>query len=172
MQEDGLGVVDVTANDRVGDDGPLRLASVSGAALGSASVTANGEVRYIPDPDVHGVDTLSYTARDAKGQKTSATLTITVAPVNDAPVARPDSYSGRTAVALNVGAANGVLANDDDIDGDRLTVTGDDNLLVDIRSDGSIRYLPVLPGRITVHYTVSDGTASRTGTVTITITLL
>jgi hypothetical protein len=170
--EDGQGVIDVLANDRIGDHGPLRLTSVSGASLGTATVTTDGRVHYVPDPDKNGSDSLSYAARDAAGRATIATLTVTVSPVNDAPTLRPDAYSGRTAVAIAISAANGVLSNDDDIDGDHLTVTGDDNLLVDIRSDGSIRYLPVLPGTIVVHYTVSDGTTTRTGTVTITIRFL
>jgi hypothetical protein len=172
VREDDSVTVDVLANDSIGDHGPLRLLSVGSAALGSASITPEGQVRYVPGPDRHGSDTLVYTVRDRAGRTSSASVNVTVTPVNDPPIAVSDAYSGRTAVTISVGAAAGVLANDRDIDGDKLTVTGDDSLLVTIRSDGSISFLPVLPGVTTVHYTVSDGTTTRTGTVTFTITLL
>ncbi len=163
---------DVTANDVAGDHGPLRLVAVSGASRGAASVTADGKVRYDPSPNANGSDSVTYTVRDQAGASDTATVSITITAVNDPPTTRPDAYVGKVGVLLTVGAASGVLANDDDVDGDTLTVTGDNSALVDIRSDGSIRFLPVLPGRTTVTYTVSDGTTSRTGTATFTITLL
>ena len=51
-----------------------------------------------------------------------ATVTITVNPVNDAPVADDDSLPTDEDTALNV-AAPGVLGNDTDVDGDSLTAT-------------------------------------------------
>ena len=55
-----------------------------------------------------------------------ATVTITVNPVNDAPVAANDSLQHQRGHALTV-AAPGVLGNDSDVDGNPLTavlVTG------------------------------------------------
>ena len=49
-------------------------------------------------------------------------MTITVTPVNDAPVAVDDSYSTDEDTPLTV-AAPGVLGNDSDVDGD--TADGD-----------------------------------------------
>ena len=49
-----------------------------------------------------------------------ATVTITVTPVNDAPVAVDDTLRPTEDTALTV-AAPGVLGNDTDVDGDPLT---------------------------------------------------
>ena len=78
-------------------------------------------------------------------------------PVNDPPVAGPDAYAITTGQILTTTAATGVLANDSDVDGDTLTVTGDDSLLVTINPDGSFTYRSLLPTTEVVNYTISDG---------------
>jgi hypothetical protein len=149
--------------------------SLTGATLGAAAEGTGpdtGKILYTPDPDRNGQDVLSYTVTDGHGGTATATLTVDITPVNDAPVAGPDAISAQTGLGLfTVLAADGVLSNDSDIDGDPLTVTLDDSLAVTISPDGSISYLPTLPTTETVRYTVSDGTLSSTGILTITVTL-
>ena len=48
---------------------------------------------YDPDPDFHGSDSFTYRANDGTGNSNLATVTITVNPVNDLPVAADDGYS-------------------------------------------------------------------------------
>ncbi len=172
VAEDVAETLDVTANDVIGDHGPLRLTSVSNGSRGTASVTSDGKVRYVPSSNAFGSDTITYTVRDQGRGSDTATVSITISPVNDPPVPQPDAYTGKVGSLMTIGAGSGVLANDTDVDGDALTVTGDNSVLVDISSDGAVRFLPVLAGTTTVRYTVSDGTTSRTGTATFTITLL
>lgn len=102
---------------------------------------------------------------------------ITVVNVNDAPVIAPDSYSLAEGGLLNPNAANGVLANDVDIDGDTLTatlVTGPRNASQFIlNADGSFSYLH--NGSETrvdsFTYRISDGTVSSApATVNLSIT--
>ena len=72
---------------------------------------------YTPDSDFHGVDTFSYTVSDGV-ETATATVTVTVDPVNDLPVAADDT--GRT--DEDTAATIEVVANDSDVDGDSLTV--------------------------------------------------
>ena len=44
-------------------------------------------------------------------------VTVTVTPVDDAPVATADTYSADEDTTLNINATLGVLANDNDVDG-------------------------------------------------------
>ncbi|MGE2693024.1 Ig-like domain-containing protein, partial [Mycolicibacterium pulveris] len=72
------------------------------------------------NPDFHGSDSFTYAASDGNGGTATATVYVTVNPVNDAPVAVDD--------AVTVGEDSGatvvdVLGNDTDVDGDELSVT-------------------------------------------------
>ena len=77
---------------------------------------------YVPNADAYGVDSFTYTIRDAHGAETSATVEIDVLPVNDAPLATDDDFNVGDDPLLS-GSYN-VLANDLDADGDVLTVAG------------------------------------------------
>ncbi|SVD50289.1 uncharacterized protein METZ01_LOCUS403143, partial [marine metagenome] len=84
------------------------------------------------------VDTVS-------GQSDIGTVTITVDPVNDAPVALPDQYTVVEDSVIIVGESGGLLFNDYDVDEDTLTVmligyVSHGELLVN--SDGSFQYTP------------------------------
>lgn len=107
VQEDGAVLIAVRANDD-GGDAPVMLAEVSAPQHGSAAIV-NDEVRYTPAPDFHGSDSFTYTLRDANGDRSTATVTVTVASLNDTPVAVLDTFTvpedGGT-VVLNL------LAND------------------------------------------------------------
>jgi len=88
------------------------------------------------------VDTFTYTAND--GDSDEAMVTITVTPVNDAPVAVNDAHSANEDTTLNV-AAPGVLANDSDAEGDPFTaaqVTGPTNGTLSLLPNGSFTYTP------------------------------
>ena len=45
------------------------------------------DLTYTPDPDYHGPDSFTFVANDGTVDSAAATVSITVAPVNDPPVA-------------------------------------------------------------------------------------
>ena len=123
-------------------------------------------------------DVFSYTASDGTASDT-ATLTITVTGLNDAPVANDDTASTTEDAAVS----GNVLTNDTDVDVEPLTVTnpgtyvGTYGTLV-LAADGSYTYTPnaaadgLAAGETAqdvFSYTASDGTASDTATLTVTV---
>jgi hypothetical protein len=116
------------ANDSDPEGGPLRVVSTGTTLHGTVTPTfdAGGalvSVVYTPAPNFMGADSFTYEVRDAGGLSASARVLLQVRNVNDAPVAATDIFVLRlseTVTSLTV-SAPGVLANDSDIDGDRLT---------------------------------------------------
>ena len=128
-------------------------------------------VDYTPAADFNGTETITYTVSD--GTDTSeGTLTITVTAVNDIPVAVEDTLELIEDATLT---SIDVIANDTDIDGDTLTLTAvstDGTGTVAVNADGvSVDYTPAADfnGTETITYTVSDGTDTSEGTLTITV---
>lgn len=89
--------------------------------------------------------------------------------LNDAPVAISDSYVVTKNSKLTVSAANGVLANDIDADGDTLSailVQGPSSGSLSLKSDGSFIYTPAknFTGTVSFTYKTSDGEANSAAT--------
>jgi VCBS repeat-containing protein len=168
--EDAAVVIDVLANDSDPDSDPLSVSAVTQGANGSV-VNNGSDVTYTPDPDYHGPDSFTYTADDGNGGTDTATVSVTVLPVNDAPVAANDSASTPedTAVVIDV------LANDSDADGDTLTVlstTQGANGTV-VNNSGNVTYTPDpgYTGPDSFTYTADDGNGGTdTATVSVTVT--
>jgi|GEM_PF-2436836 len=130
-----------------------------------ATLTLSGT----PPQDFNGTVELELTASDGTVE-TVRPVTLTIAPVNDAPVVTGEVYDAADQTHIVIPLAD-LLANDTDVDGDTLTVTGvtsgpgytalidGDTLVID--RDAS------LEGRITLEYTVSDGTVSGTANLAI-----
>ncbi len=68
-------------------------------------------------PTGHGTDSFTYTASDGSLNSNLATVTLTVNPVNDAPVATDDTAAGNEDTTIS----GNVLGNDSDIDSGSLT---------------------------------------------------
>ncbi|MCA9515429.1 MAG: tandem-95 repeat protein, partial [Myxococcales bacterium] len=89
VPEDAASVVlDVLANDSDAPDAgeTLRVTGVGTSTKGSAVVLDAGQVRYAPLADYSGADSFTYTLSDGTpGDERSATVTITVLAVPDAP---------------------------------------------------------------------------------------
>jgi large repetitive protein len=165
----------VLANDTDVDGDALNVASFTNPAHGTLTLNANGSFTYTPNANYNGLDSFTYVAADAALNSSAATVTITVTPVNDAPVAANDNYSVMANATLNV-AAPGLLSNDTDIDGNPLQVSSvvgpTHGTLTGIHPDGSFTYVPNANyvGTDTFTYTANDGTVdSAPATVTITV---
>jgi PKD repeat protein len=158
----------VLTNDSDVDSTNLTVSAAS-ASNGSVSVNSNGSLSYSPNANFNGSDTVAYTVRDGGGGSDSATVSITVTPVNDAPIASDD-----TAIVEEDSTANTlhVLANDSDVDGDPLTVTSAaaDNGTVSVNGDSTLIYSPNagFSGADSVTYVISDS-ASSTASATVLI---
>ncbi len=75
----------VLANDTDPDADPLQATLVAGTAHGALELRPNGSFDYAPQPGYSGQDAFTYTAGDGLLQSGSATVTITINPLNDAP---------------------------------------------------------------------------------------
>ncbi|MCE9571630.1 MAG: tandem-95 repeat protein [Deltaproteobacteria bacterium] len=148
---------------------PLTL-SATGAAHGTVTSTGT-TVTYTPAPDYNGPDAITVTVNDGV-LPASATVSITITPVNDRPVAVDDALAGTRNTPVVVDAA-ALVANDTDIDGDALTVTavGGTSAGAVTLAGGTITFTPPagFTGTATFAYTVSDGTANDDGVVTVTV---
>jgi len=126
---------------------------------------------YTPAPDYHGPDAIVVTARHVYSSAT-ATISITVTSVNDAPVALTDTRAGAEDTAATVETAT-LTANDRDLDGDTLTVTavGAATHGTVALAAGVVTFTPEADfvGTGTFEYTVSDGTATATGLVAVAV---
>ncbi len=164
----------VLANDVDADSprGTLTAGRVSGPSQGSITLRDDGSFDYTPAPNFHGVDTFTYTASDGAVTTGAATVTITVASVNDLPVAGNDAYTTVKGTALTI-AAPGVLANDSDIDGTLTAVLGSGpaNGTLTLGSNGSFTYTPGVgfSGTDSFSYQAWDGTDGSTATVTLRV---
>ncbi len=171
VDEDTQVNIDVLSNDSDVDGDVLTLDSVTQPASGSVVIEADGTVTYTPNPDFNGTDTFTYTVCDPDGLCDTATVTITVNPINDAPVAEEDSATTDEDTPVDID----VLPNDTDIDGDTLVVdavTQPANGSVVVDADGTVTYTPNpdFNGTDTFTYTVCDPSqVCDTATVTVTV---
>ncbi|MGH3086905.1 MAG: tandem-95 repeat protein, partial [Rubrobacteraceae bacterium] len=132
----------VLRNDR---GARLRAFKASGPNHGGLVLRRNGSLVYTPKKNFSGRDSFAYKAKDNRGRESRAVVTINVRPVNDAPVAKNDSYEVDEDAPLTVNAP-GVLDNDTDVEGHSLDASvgeGPSNgALTAFGGDGSFTYQP------------------------------
>jgi VCBS repeat-containing protein len=76
----------VLANDSDLDSDPLNATLFSQATNGIVTLASTGGFTYQPNANFNGSDSFSYTLSDGRGGTTTATVALTIAAVNDAPV--------------------------------------------------------------------------------------
>ena len=163
------------SNDRDDDGDPLTIELLSEPERGTLTLESDGSFSYRPNRDVHGIDQFTYRLSDGQDESPPATVTLTIASVNDPPVARPDSYVALSGTSVAFDAAEGVLANDVDVDGDPLAafrLTSPSNGTLQLASDGSFVYTANdgFTGSDSFSYRAVDSAgASSNATVNITV---
>ena len=167
--EDTAVLITLTGSDVDGD--PLTYQVTTGPTNGTLTGTAP-VLTYTPAADWYGTDTLTFTVNDGTVDSTPATVTITVNPVNDPPVAVDDSATTEEDTAVTT---DNVLANDTDVDEDILSVasfTPPANGTAVYNGDGTFTYTPNANynGTDSFTYTTDDGHGgSATATVAVTV---
>src|SRR5207237_925640 len=147
----------------------------TGPTHGTLVLHADGSFVYTPDKDYNGADSFTYQASDGELTSTAATVTITIRPVNDAPVATDDSYTTVEDGALGA-ALPGVLINDSDIDSPAITavlVAGPSHGVLTLNPNGGFVYSPAKDynGDDSFTYQATDGDLlSNVAIVSLTIT--
>jgi len=144
-----------------------------GAAHGTVTMNNDGTYTFTPAANYFGKDTFIYKVCDADGDCSSATVTITVNPVQDPPVALADNFGTKE----NKKLTGNVLVNDYDVDGDQISVDITPVLppahgALVLNPNGDFTYQPVIDflGNDTFTYRICDnGTPSLCATALVTI---
>lgn len=173
VDEDTASTIDVLAeaDDANGDALVVQSGSLSAPAHGTAVLAPGGTgVVYTPDADHSGPDAFTFAVTDGTDVSNTATVHLTVAAINDPPVAVDDlATTGEdTSVIVDV------VTNDTDIDGDTLaiaTVTDPPHGAAQAVSSTEIRYTPDAGycGADGFTYTVSDSALGDTGSVVVDV---
>lgn len=177
IDEDGLLTISASGlleNDSDSDGDQFSAMIVDAPLTGTLSLNSDGGFVYTPTVDFHGDITFTYQATDTLDLSNQATVTITIASINDQPIASDDNYTIDEDASLMI-TATGVLSNDLDVDGDTLAASlisdvSEGNLT--LQGDGSFVYTPTVDfhGVVTFTYQAEDATTvSNLATVTITV---
>lgn len=104
-----------------------QLTDMAGGAIGTIGISANGDFTFLPAPNFNGqMPQLTYTISDGNGGIDSATLDITITPVNDAPSARSFVLTFNQGESVSFGS-NSTQLGGTDPENDPLTVIGVSN---------------------------------------------
>lgn len=171
-----IDVATLLANDADVEDGTPTFLSFNTPSNGSLVSDTEGSYLYVPNPNFNGSENLTYTVVDSNGSSASATVTLTIAAVNDLPGAGNDSLTTTEDAPLSIALVD-LLANDGDLeDGGTLTIansTQPSNGTLINDSNGNYLYIPNpdFKGSDSFAYTVSDrdgGTVSAVVSLSVT----
>ena len=155
---------------------------------GTITIAANGAYTYTVDHNNASVqalrtagdtlnDVFTYTMQDSGGLTSTTQITVTIQGANDAPVASDNSAQIFVGEKINISAAQGLLANASDVNGDSLTavlIAGPGTGNLTLQSDGSWSYEAPRGffGLVSFSYAANDGFAnSSPATVTILVSI-
>jgi gliding motility-associated-like protein len=171
ISEDSDSLINVVANDKGLGDGLSNLEIESVPGHGNARVVGDSTIEYTPDKDYNGNDQFDYRITDKNDDYDIATVSVSISPQNDSPVAVNDTF----ATDEDKEIAFNVLNNDLGL--------GDGGLSIQITSgpeigtgvvtgDSTIKYTPDydLYGQDSLTYEVSD-TNNETASAKVYITV-
>lgn len=141
--------------------------------FGTLILNSDGSFTYQPNQDFDSTDSFTYVANNGTHNSNEATVTLSVNPINDAPIAQDDQAETQQNVPIRID----VLENDSDVEDDSLNIL----LTVDpsetkgfVELDNSeVLFTPLADfvGETTFSYVASDGDKiSNSALVTVTVT--
>ncbi|MCQ2528752.1 MAG: Ig-like domain-containing protein [Saccharofermentans sp.] len=167
----GLKVISVDNDDTVSKS--LTLTTANG---GTVAVNSDNTVTYTPAKDYFGIDTFKYTIENEDGLTATATVTVTVESVNDAPTAEAIEEETDEDTTLKINLNDYIDDVDLVLDGNEklvcTIVSSDDDSCVSIDENNNLTYVPVknFHGTFNITYKVTDAygeTAENTITITV-----
>lgn len=175
-EDSGQTNLDVLANDSAPQ--PVDITAVSpGSTGGSVSIVDGQFVAYAPAANFFGTEVFNYTITDSiSGVSQSATVTVTVNPINDPPTAMDDAFSvtaDSPPVVLDVLANDSVTPDVDEVLAIVQVTEASAGGSITINDGLTIEYQP-LPGFLgieTFTYTINDGIPSSDSTALVSVTV-
>ena len=184
--------IPVLANDSDPDNGfsgasdPIDILTpvvLTNPTNGTVAPGPGGTLRYRPNDHYNGPDSFTYNVTDGKGgTSNTATVSITVNPVNDNPVAQNDTFNPtEDSPTPLVVAAPGLLANDSDVDNPVATPNAGLSVVIltqptrgtlTPQPDGSFTYQPTtlhFDGTDSFTYQASDGQGGLSNVATVSL---
>jgi hypothetical protein len=145
----------------------------SASVSGTSGALTNSTLSYTPDADFFGSDTLVYTVTNSMGATDTGTISISVAGVNDDPVASNDTAT----TVRNRSVTIDVLSNDslgpaNENQTAVVTVpTQPADGTVTVNANNELVFTPDTDfvGTVTITYQLSDGQSTDTATVEVTV---
>ena len=172
-EDSGAQLLAVLANDSNAAGGTVTLTSAP--SFGTAMVNPDGTVSYTSNPNANGADSFTYTVTVGAQVSGTATVSLSINPVNDAPVAVDDtaSVSANTPIQINV------LANDTDPDGAadlyaavNLSASSPAGATISGGAGGIVTFSATAAGTYTFTYQAQDmaqANSVNSGKVTVTV---
>ena len=172
--------IPVLANDTDVDSSldPASLLVVTAPLNGQAVVQpSTGMIEYIPQENFTGIDSFTYTVKDSEGAASApVSVTITVSPVNDVPVAVNDEASTNENTPVDID----VISNDIDVDNDVtpgsvvITTNPVHGTIVLNPVTGSVTYTPEedFTGNDSFTYTLQDPSGSTSPPATVSVNII
>jgi large repetitive protein len=140
---------------------------------GTISMNPNGTFIYTPKPNFNGIDSVHYKACDVKGACTTATLIITVNPVNDPPTLTNSTPSVQEDIPFSGNVAPNANDIDPNLDNSSFTIVDAPlNGTISMNPNGAYTYTPKpnFNGVDSVHFKVCDFSgACATATLIFTV---
>ena len=154
----------VLANDTDADSDPLTAALVDDVDNGTLNLSTDGTFTYTPDADFAGEDTFTYKAKDGLADSNTATVTITVNAINDAPVLA-NVEAGALSYTEN-GGATAITSTLTVSDADSATLTGATVQITGNYSNGQDVLAFANTATITGVFNAATGTVTLSGSDT------
>ncbi len=177
INEGGFSTLNVSLNDSDDDDGldPASIDVTVAPVHGAVNPNLDGTVTYTHDGSESVTDSFTYTIADLSGQLSDpVTVSLTITPQNDAPLAIADSFSVDEGAADTVNLITNDVDADDGLDPVSLAITVNPLYgTVTVNGDGTVTYTHNGSETLTdsFRYTLRDNTGAISNQATVSLTI-